>query len=297
MEQPPNPPAALTSAQARALAERHGLRRLGARPALGLYLRQLWRRRAFTWTLATSDAYGKNQGSYLGQLWGVLKPLLQVGVFYVVFGLLMPADARRGIDDFLSYLVIGTFLFEFIASGLNNGGRAISSKVKLVRALEFPRAALPLSVTITELIMMWPAMAVMLAIVLAKGYRPTWHWLLLVPAIVLTYLFVLGWGFILARMVSATPDLGNLVPIITQMARFVAGVFFSIETLAAGYGFLGQLAIWEPFAVYLRLARSAILPQVHAGAADWAWGAGYAIFFAVTGFIYFWLAEARYGRD
>jgi len=279
------------------LAERHGLRKLGVRPALGTYLRQLWHRRDFTWALATSDAYGKNQGSYLGQLWGVLKPLLQVAVFWVVFGWLMPASIRVGIEDFVAFLVIGTFLFEFINSGFNNGGRAIASKIKLVRALEFPRAVLPISVTITELIMMWPAMAVMVVIVLARGHRPTWGWLALIPAIGLTYLFVLGWGFILARVVSATPDLGNLVPIVMGLARFMAGVFFSIEAMAAGRGFLGQLALMEPFALYLRLARSAMLAEVNASAADWAWGVGYAVVFATVGFVYFWLAEARYGRD
>ncbi|MDR0366563.1 MAG: hypothetical protein LBH68_07050, partial [Bifidobacteriaceae bacterium] len=157
----PSRPVPLASADAADLASRYGLRKLGARPRLGPYTASLWRRRDFTWQLATSDAYGKNQGSYLGQLWGVLKPLLQVGVFYVVFGMII-TGAKQGIEDFVSYLVIGTFLFEFIASGLNNGGRAIASKVKLVRALEFPRAVLPISVTLTEMIMMWPAMVIML---------------------------------------------------------------------------------------------------------------------------------------
>jgi teichoic acid transport system permease protein len=256
----------------------------------------LWQRRDFTWVLATSDAYGKNQGSYLGQLWGVLKPLLQVAVFYVVFGIVI-RGARQGIEDFLSYLVIGTFLFEFIASGLNNGGRAIASKVKLVRALEFPRAVLPISVTLTELVMMWPAMVIMVVIVLIKGHRPSWTWLELIPAVVLIYLFVLGCGFFLARIVSATPDLGNLVPIVTQLARYVAGVFFSLEVLAANLGVLGKLAIYEPFAVYLTLARSAILTEVKAGWLEWSLGVGYSLVVLVFGFIYFWLAEARYGKD
>jgi teichoic acid transport system permease protein len=289
-------PTALDSADAAALASRHGLRKLGARPRIGPYTVSIWRRRDFTWELARSDAYGKNQGSYLGQLWGVLKPLLQVGVFYVVFGIII-TEASRGVADFLSYLVIGTFLFEFMASGLNNGGRAIASKVKLVRALEFPRAVLPISVTLTELIMMWPALAIMLVIVTAKGHRPTWSWLALIPAVALVYMFVLGCGFFLARVVSATPDLGNLVPIATQLARYVAGVFFPLELLATGFGLLGQLAIYEPFAVYLRLARSAILPEVHAGGLDWGLGAAYSLVALIAGYVFFWLAEARYGRD
>jgi teichoic acid transport system permease protein len=194
-------------------------------------------------------------------------------------------------------LVIGTFLFEFIASGLNNGGRAIASKVKLVRALEFPRAVLPISVTLTEMIMMWPAMIIMMMIVMIKGHRPAWTWLELIPAVALIYIFVLGCGFFLARVVSATPDLGNLVPIVTQLARFVAGVFFSIETLAANLGALGTIAIYEPFALYLRLARGAILPEVSTSLGDWGLGVLYSAVALIGGYIYFWWAEARYGRD
>ncbi|MDR3359942.1 MAG: ABC transporter permease [Bifidobacteriaceae bacterium] len=292
----PARPLPLSSEEAAALAARHGLRKLGARPRLWPYTVSLWRRRDFTWELATSDAYGKNQGSYLGQLWGVLKPLLQVAVFYVIFGIVIKA-ARGGIEDFLSYLVIGTFLFEFIASGLNNGGRAIASKVKLVRALEFPRAVLPISVTLTELIMMWPAMAIMLVIVLTRGHRPSWSWLALIPAVALVYMFVLGCGFFLARVVSATPDLGNLVPVVTQLARYVAGVFFSLEALASGFGPLGQIAIYEPFALYLTLARSAILSEVQASGFHWALGCAYSVAALGFGYVFFWLAEARYGRD
>jgi teichoic acid transport system permease protein len=289
-------PTPTSSKQAAALAARYGLRKMGARPPLSTYVRDLVRRRHFTWMLASSDAYGRNQGSYLGQLWGVINPLLQVGVFYLVFGIFMPAGARAGIDDFLSYLVIGTFLFNFIASGLNNGGHTITRKIALVRALEFPRAVLPISVTLTELIVMWPALIVMVGIVMIKGHMPAWSWLQLVPAIVLTYLFVLGCTFVLARVCSATPDLANLVPITTQLLRYVAGIFFSLQTLAANYGLLGKIAILEPFALYPKLARSALIGEA-ASAGQWALGAVYAVVALVAGFVYFWAAEARYGRD
>jgi teichoic acid transport system permease protein len=294
--QSPSRPTPLASADAAALAAHHGLRKLGARPRLGGYTASLWRRRAFTWELATSDAYGKNQGSYLGQLWALLKPLLQVGVFYLIFGVIIAA-ARQGVDDFLSYLVVGVFTFEFISSGLSSAGRSISSKLKLVRALEFPRAVLPISVTLTELIMIWPAMAVMVVIVLFRGQTPNWGWLTLIPAMFLVYTFVLGCGFFLARVVSATPDFANLIPVATQLIRYMAGVFFSLETLAAGRGIWGEIAIHEPFALYLTLARSAMLEEITVTSLHWTLGIVYAMVALIPGYIYFWLAEARYGRD
>ncbi|MDR0504451.1 MAG: hypothetical protein LBG70_01395, partial [Bifidobacteriaceae bacterium] len=147
----------LSAQQAAELATQHGLRRLGARPRLDDYIKALWRRRHFISTLATSDAMGRNQGSYLGQLWAVLNPLLQFAVFFVVFGLGL-RGMRDGTGDFIAYLIIGTFLFGFMSSGLTSGSKAISGRLGLVRALDFPRAVLPISILLTELIMIWPAL-------------------------------------------------------------------------------------------------------------------------------------------
>ena len=65
------PPSSLS-----ALAAEHGLVRVGVRPSLPDYVRQVWSRRHFAVAMAASKAYARNQGSYLGQLWSVLSPLL-----------------------------------------------------------------------------------------------------------------------------------------------------------------------------------------------------------------------------
>jgi teichoic acid transport system permease protein len=291
----PEPAPRLTHEEAAALAARHSLRRLGARPPLRAYIRALVRRRHFIWALASSDALGRNQGSYLGQLWGVVNPLLQFSVFFLVFGYVLKMN--KGVDDFVSYLAVGTFLFGFMASGLTVGSKAVVSRLQLVRALEFPRAVLPISVTLTEMIMMWPALVVMLVIVLARGHRPTWTWFLLIPDVALMYLFTLGCALALARIVSATPDFANLVPVATSLLRFMSGVFYNITQFTKAGSLVGILLTAQPFAVYLELARGALLTGYPVQSWHWFLAVGWAALSLVIGFVFFWRAEARYGRD
>jgi teichoic acid transport system permease protein len=128
----------------------------------------------------------------------------------------------------------------------------------------------------------------------------------------LMYMFTLGCAMILARMCSAAPDLTNLVPIGTNLLRFTSGVFYSISMMAdrvsVDYPWLGWFLHYQPFALYLKLARAGLMtPPAKADAAtlatltvsgaEWAWAIGWAVFFLVFGFIYFWFAEARYGRE
>jgi teichoic acid transport system permease protein len=285
----------LSHEQAAALAARHKLRRLGARPPLVAYVKALIRRRHFIWYLASSDAMGRNQGSYLGQVWAVLNPLLQFAVLWLVFGIIL--KTREGTGDFISFLAVGTFLFGFMSSGVVGGSKSISGRLTLVRALEFPRAVLPTAVTLTEMIMEWPAVVVMMIILVIRGNPITWRWLGLIPVLMLMYAFTLGMAFVLARIVSVTPDYANLVPIAMTLMRFVSGVFYSISTFTAQMPLLSVVLSYQPFALYLSLARGCVQEGFTAGWVDWGMGifwAGAALF---LGLVYFWRAEARYGRD
>jgi teichoic acid transport system permease protein len=285
----------LNHEQAAALAARHKLRRLGARPRFAPYIKALIRRRHFIWYLASSDALRRNQGSYLGQVWAIMNPLLHFAVLWFVFGQLL--KTREGTGDFISFLAVGTFLFGFMASGVVGGSKSISSRLPLVRALEFPRAVLPTSVTLTEMIMEWPAIVVMIIILLIRGNHLSWTWLGLIPVLVLMYGFTLGMAFILARVVSITPDYGNLVPIVMTLLRFVSGVFYSIAAFAGEFPLISTIMSYQPFALYLSLARGCVQNGFTSTWLDWGLGVMWAVVFGIIGLVYFWRAEARYGRD
>jgi teichoic acid transport system permease protein len=290
------PPTALTSAGAAELAARHGLAPMGVRPSLPAYLRQLWGRRHFVRTLATSKAYARNQGSYLGQLWSLLTPLINAVVYYLIFGGLL--DLKGGVDNFPAFLVIGIFLYRFTTSSITAGSRSLLQNTNLLRSLHFPRAVLPASAVLAELATLAPALVVMLAIVLATGERPRWSWLLLAPAIAVQWLWNTGCAFFMARLGARIPDLTNLLPFALRILMYVSGVFFSVDHYTHKLPhWVGNAMVYQPLGVYLSLARSCLLEQFPMDATMWWAGVGWAVLFVVAGFIVFWRAEETYGRD
>ncbi len=276
-----------------AIAAEHGLTRVGVRPSLRDYVHQVWARRHFAVAMASSKAYARNQGSYLGQLWAVLTPLLWAGVYLVMFGVVLETD--RGVANYPGFLVIGVFLFHFASSSIANGSKAVTNNLELIGSLQFPRALLPISTVLAELFTLLPSLIVLAVIVPLTGDPVSWSWLLLPVAVGLMWLFGTGVAFVCARAVSQTRDLARLVPFGLRVLMYGSGVFFSINHYVGNPAVVTVLQR-QPIAVYLELGRGALLSDVPLSATTWLWGIGWAAVAVVGGFVYFWHAEERYAR-
>lgn len=275
------------------LAAEHGLVRVGVRPAFGDYLRQVWRRRHFALALAASKAYARNQNGYLGQLWAVLTPALWAGVYLLMFGVVLETD--RGIDNFPGYLATGVFLFHFASSSIQNGSKAIVGNRELIGSLQFSRALLPLAVVLAELFTLLPALLVLLVLLPATGEPVQAAWALLPLAVVLQWAFATGLAFACARAVAQVRDLARLVPFVLRVLMYTSGVFFSIDHYV-GDPVAAAVLSHQPIAIYLDLARGAVLTGVPLALETWLWGLGWAVAALLGGFWFFWRAEERYGR-
>lgn len=294
----------LSSDGMRAIAEASGLRQMGVRPPLREYIRSVWARRAFIRALGSAKAYARNQGSYLGQAWAVLNPLLNAIVYVIIFGFVM--HTTRGTSNGIAFIVVGTFIYRFFDASVSAGAKSIKGNLNLVRSVHFPRASLPVSSVVTEAATLAPAIAVMLVVSWLSGFIPgysdvpiTWRLLLLPVAIALMWMFNTGMAFIAARWVAVAPDIENVIPFALRFVMYGSGVLFSITHVVQQPG-ISHLLQYQPVAVYLYLCRSTVLdePSIPIDAPYmWIAGVVWALLFLVGGFLYFWRSEQRYGRD
>lgn len=89
-----SPPSADEGLSASRLAEKYGLTVSGARPGLFAYFGQLWGRRHFILAFSRAKLTAQYSQAKLGQLWQVATPLLNAGVYFLIFGLIL--GTRRG---------------------------------------------------------------------------------------------------------------------------------------------------------------------------------------------------------
>jgi teichoic acid transport system permease protein len=277
------------------------LRHLGGRPALTVYLRLLWRRRHFALELARSRFRAENEATRLGAGWIVLRPMINAAVYGFVFVLLLPSSTRP--QNFLPFLVIGVFVFQYFSACFSDGAKSIIANMGLVTTLRFPRAVLPISIVLQQIFGLLWMVAMMVLLVLLSGEPPRVTWPLIVPALFLMTLFNLGIAFIAARMTIHLRDVTQLIPFITRIIFYLSGIFFRVGNIAEGHPVVQVLLAINPVHVYITLVRVALLgpEDIIAGSWDpvqaWLLGAAWGVGFLVVGFLYFWWAEDRYGRD
>ncbi|MFD9410082.1 ABC transporter permease [Streptomyces sp. NPDC059989] len=294
---PPSADAGLSPAE---LARKYGLSVSGARPGLGEYVRQLWGRRHFIMAFSRAKLVAQYSQAKLGQVWQVATPLLNALVYYLIFGLIM--NAGRGMEKgvYIPFLVVGIFVFSFTQSSLMAGVRAIPGNLGLVRALHFPRASLPISFSMQQLQQLLYSMIVVVIVVVSFGSFPKLSWLLVLPCLVLQFVFNTGLALIFARMGSKTPDLAQLMPFVTRTWMYSSGVMFSINEMLKGKpSWIADVLQWNPAAIYMDLIRFALIDNYGAENLPphvWAFAVGWAVVIGLGGFVYFWKAEERYGR-
>ena len=288
-----------------ALAARYGLRPSAARPPLPRYLRTVWQRRHFITAYATARAASTYTDARLGQVWQVLTPLLNAGVYYLIFGVIF--QARRGIPNYPAFLVAGVFVFAFTERSVLVGSTVMTSNLALIRAMYFPRACLPLAYILVELQQLLVSLVVLAGIVLATGEPVTWYWLALLPALALQTTFNVGAGLIMARLGAQVGDIGQLVPFFTRTWRYFCGVMYSVAALPVAVPVWAKAILaGNPAAVFISLTRWSLLASQRTAAAGarpllsigdlWLCGAGWAAIALAAGIVYFWQAETRYGR-
>jgi teichoic acid transport system permease protein len=244
------------------LARRHGLRPSAQRPTVVSYLRQLWRRRHFIFAFATARNIAMYTEAKLGQLWQILTPLLNAGVYLLIFGIIL--GLTKGIPDYPAFLVTGVFVFNFTQRAFISTSTVITDSLPLIRALQFPRASLPLAYVMIELQQMLITMGVLAIILLGLGEPITIYWLLAIPALVLQTAFNVGVGLFVARLGSQVNDFSQLLPFLLRTWMYLSGVLFSISTLlyshthALSAKVIALLQI-NPAALYITLVRLAMI--------------------------------------
>jgi teichoic acid transport system permease protein len=272
-----------------------GLHRAGARLPIADYSRRLWHRRWFVAAYASSSNAVGYESSFLGQAWQLLTPLFNIAIYYLIFGVLL--HTNRGVPNYIAFLSVGVFVFAFLSSSLISGSRAITGNLGLVRALQFPRAVLPMSTTLVALLQLLNSLVVLIPILLISGEPLTWRWLELAPALALQSMFCLGLAFTVARIGARVPDTTQVLPFVSRVWMYMSGVMYSVQVFTRGHGhWVSAVMTLNPGNVYLTLARNAVIVGSPAGPGMWLLAIAWSVGLLATSYLYFWRGEELYGN-
>ncbi len=177
--------------------------------------------------LVKTDFKLRYQGSVLGYLWAVLRPLLTFAILYIVFAKLL----RMGNDipHYPVYLLTGTVLWSFFTECTGQGIQAIVQRGDLLRKISFPKYIVVVSATATALINLAINLCVVVIFALINGVSPSWSWFV-VPFLVLElYTLSLGISFLLGAINVKYRDVTSIWDVLIQALFYAIPIIYPLS--------------------------------------------------------------------
>lgn len=188
-------------------------------------LKEIYQYREMIWMLVRRDLRGRYKASVLGFLWTFINPLLQLGVYTVVFSVIM----RAGIEKYYLFLFVALIPWMFFSSSVQGGTTCILAQKDMVTKIHFPRQVLPIAhVTTCFVNMLLCFIVVLLVCALGLGLKLTLLPMLL-PVMLTEYLLALGLCFIVAGVTVYFRDLEHIMGIFVMMWQFLTPIMYSVD--------------------------------------------------------------------
>ncbi|HEY4400334.1 MAG TPA: ABC transporter permease [Lactobacillaceae bacterium] len=229
------------------------------------------------------------QNHYLGLAWKILNPILQMMVYFVLFGLGLRGSHELGTTHtgyFAVWLFGGMALFFYMQEGISKGSNSIRSQVGLVSKMKFPLSTLP---TISILSNIWTLIVLWL---LAIGAAAYFHFQLhfnivgLLYVLIAMHLFVYGVALLLSTIVVLVPDVSALISFIMRVTLFMSGVIINLNGLHNAIGVILRL---NPIYYLIESFRAFYMKNV--SLMDIIWQPTTIIFWSVTLIVWLWGAH------
>lgn len=198
------------------------------------YWADLWRFRELFFFLSWRDILVRYKQTVIGILWAVLKPLLTMIVFTIVFGKLakMPSEGMA----YPVFVYVAMLPWQFFASALAEASNSLITNANMISKIYFPRLVIPASAVIVCFVDFLIS-AVILAGLLAWYHAwPTWRLALLPAFTLLAFMASFGISLWLSALNVKYRDFRYIIPFIVQFGLYVSPVGFSSATVAEKVG-------------------------------------------------------------
>ena len=214
-----------------------------------------WRRHLdLLWVLVRRELKVKYRGSFLGYLWSMLNPLLNMAVISIVFSFLV-----RGIPNYPVYVLSGLLFWTWVGSSIAIGTQSIVNGAGLIKKVRMPVWIFPLVPVLTFAINLMLALLPFVVIYLVMDVPGTPQIWLFPIICVLFLVFLTGITLVLATMNVFFRDVGHVIEPALQMMFYATPVIYARdhpmipERVAYLLGF-------NPFTHFIEVGRASIFP-------------------------------------
>ena len=216
------------------------------------YISELWKRKDLLLYLVTSGLKAENRNTFLGYLWWLLDPFLNIIVYYFLVVVIM----KRGSPDYSPFLIIGMIVFRYFSTSISLSSGAIVSNAGIITQVYLPKAIFSFGTVLSQTINFLFGLIVVEILLFFFHVSQGIELICLPLIIVVQMLFQLAISLFLSYICVFIRDFRNIVGHIIMILHFVAPVIWEITFLPNKYSWVVK---YDPLAWILQAYRDVLM--------------------------------------
>lgn len=190
------------------------------------YWADIWHYRELFIILAWRDLSVRYRQTIIGILWAVIRPLLTMIIFTIIFGRIakLPSDGNAPYALMVFAAMLPWALF---SNSLTESSNSLIGNANLISKIYFPRLIVPIATMVTTFVDFLISFVILIAIMIYYQFLPGWQMILMPFFILLALLASLGPGLWITSLNVKYRDFRYIVPFIVQLGLYISPVGFS----------------------------------------------------------------------
>lgn len=207
--------------------------------------------------LVRTDFKLRYQGSFLGYVWSLLRPLFMFAILYLIFGVVF--NAGQDVPHYPVYLLLGILLWNYFAEVANGGITAVVGKGDLLRKLNFPKYIIILAGSASALINLLIGFVVLALFMIINHVELSWNSVMFIPILLELIIFSAGVAFLLSALYVKFRDINYIWEIVMQAAFYLTPILYPMSFVIDHSTKAAQLLLLNPMAQIIQDARHMLI--------------------------------------
>ncbi|RUA05746.1 MAG: ABC transporter permease [Gammaproteobacteria bacterium] len=197
------------------------------------YWANLWHYRELFYILAWRDIAVQYKQTVIGILWAVLRPVLTMVIFTVVFSKIanLPSEGV----PYPVFVFAAMLPWTFFSAAFSSSSNSLVSNANLIGKIYFPRLIIPAASIIVAVVDFLISFVILIALMFWYDFFPTWHMLTLPFFLLLGFFAAFGAGLFITSLNVKYRDFRIVIPFIVQLGLYVSPVAFSTTLIPEKY--------------------------------------------------------------
>ncbi|MDI4652855.1 MULTISPECIES: ABC transporter permease [Pseudoalteromonas] len=169
--------------------------------------------------------------TYLSFLWWVIEPTIFMGIYYLVFGIIL----QRGTEDFIPFLLIGLITWRWFSNSISSCSNSINGSMSLINQINFPKVILPSITLVVVAFKFFIIFALLLCFLWWYGFPITQAYVYLPLVLFVQHCINTACANLIALLVPFIPDVKEIIRPVLRIAFYLSGVIYAVDRLPTEY--------------------------------------------------------------